>query len=45
MALSRTIIAHYALNVQMHSNAHTTLTAPLHCKKELAVFRPQPGCH
>jgi hypothetical protein len=26
---SRTVIAHYALNGQMHSKAHTALTAPL----------------
>jgi hypothetical protein len=29
MAPSRTVIAHYALNGQMRSKAHTTLTAPL----------------
>ncbi len=28
-ALSRTVIAHYALNGQMRSKAHTALTAPL----------------
>ncbi len=29
MAPSRTVIAHYALNGQMRSKVHTTLTAPL----------------
>jgi hypothetical protein len=29
MAPSHTVIAHYALNGQMHSKAHTALTAPL----------------
>jgi hypothetical protein len=29
MAPSGTVIAHYALNRQMHSKAHTALTAPL----------------
>jgi hypothetical protein len=29
MAPSRTVIAHYALNGQMRSKAHTALTAPL----------------
>ncbi len=29
MAPSRTVIAHYALNGQMSSKAHTTLTVPL----------------
>jgi hypothetical protein len=29
MAPSLTVIVHYALNGQMHSKAHTTLTAPL----------------
>jgi hypothetical protein len=29
MAPSRTVIAHYALNGQMCSKAHTALTAPL----------------
>jgi hypothetical protein len=29
MAQSSTVVAHYALNVQMRSKAHTALTAPL----------------
>jgi hypothetical protein len=29
MAPSRTVVAHYALNGQMRSKAHTALTAPL----------------
>ncbi len=29
MAPSRTVIAHYALNWQMRSEAHTALTVPL----------------
>jgi hypothetical protein len=29
MAPSRTVIAHYALNGQMRSKAHTTVTVPL----------------
>jgi hypothetical protein len=37
MALSRTVITHYALNGQMCSKAHTALTAPLvlHNTKDL----------